>query len=314
MGTVTFPLPVFISHQLNTLQDIICAVNLQHNCLDAKCTDLSTKHLWQERIQTDRTTSIVEHQPSPEYLLNTFSIHNYQHIHSVLPEFLRETPLRVADPSAVRKTAVQQMQGKRLAKKSGGEVVNLPHDEDHSARPAFDRAKKQPKAKATTQKRCKSTSAGKQQQPVQAATQNGGAETRVPQLPVQSMLSTENNLQRPLPHPHYRPAPPPHLPISIPPQTAGPSSSPPLQTMLHQWHLPPPMFAPPLTFAPPPQMPPWTSQVPTFATSSSYGHYTPIIRSAPPIQVPTRNSLYPPAPETDSHRSSSYYHPYYPPP
>ncbi|KAG1828025.1 hypothetical protein EV424DRAFT_1318931 [Suillus variegatus] len=125
--------------------DIICAVNLQHNCLDAKCTDLSTKHLWQERIQTDRTTSIVEHQPSPEYLLNTFSIHNYQHIHSVLPEFLRETPLRVADPSAVRKTAVQQMQGKRLAKKSGGEVVNLPHDEDHSARPAFDRAKNSPR-------------------------------------------------------------------------------------------------------------------------------------------------------------------------
>ncbi|KAG1769945.1 hypothetical protein EV702DRAFT_928114, partial [Suillus placidus] len=110
--------------------DIICAVNLQHNCLNAKCTELSTKHLWQEHIQNDRTTSIVEHQPSPEYLLNTFSIHNYQHIHSVLPEFLRETPLRVADPSAVRKTAVQQMQGKWLAKKSRGEVVNLPHDED----------------------------------------------------------------------------------------------------------------------------------------------------------------------------------------
>ncbi|KAG2116486.1 uncharacterized protein F5147DRAFT_541262, partial [Suillus discolor] len=69
-------------------QDIICTVNLQHNCLDAKCRDLSMKHLWQEHIQTDRTMSIMEHQPSPEYFLNTWSIHNYQHIHSVLPEFL----------------------------------------------------------------------------------------------------------------------------------------------------------------------------------------------------------------------------------
>ncbi|KAG2339510.1 hypothetical protein BDR05DRAFT_1003322 [Suillus weaverae] len=280
MGTVTLPFLVFILHELNTLQDIICAVNLQHNCLNTKCTHLSMKHLWQECIQTDRTTSIVEHQPSPEYLLNTFSIHNYQHIHSVLPEFLHETPLRVADPSTIRKTAVQQMQGKRLAKKSGGEVVNLPHDEDHSARPAFNHAKKQPKAKATSKKRRKSTSAEKQQQPVQAATWNGRAETTVPQPAVQSMLSTENNLQHHLPHPHYHPR----------------------------------MFAPPPIFASPPQMPPWMSQVPTFATSSSHGHYTSIIRSAPSIQVPTCDSLYHPAPETDSRQSGSRYHPYYHPP
>ncbi|KAG2115374.1 uncharacterized protein F5147DRAFT_569473 [Suillus discolor] len=104
-----------------------------------------------EHIQTDRTMSIMEHQPSPEYFLNTWSIHNYQHIHSVLPEFLHETPLHVMDPSAVRKTAVQQMQGKRLAKKSGGEVVSLPHDEDRSVHPAFNHAKKTAQGKGHVQ-------------------------------------------------------------------------------------------------------------------------------------------------------------------
>ncbi|KAG0693203.1 hypothetical protein DFH29DRAFT_1007548 [Suillus ampliporus] len=133
--------------------DIVCAVNLQHNCLDAKCTDLSTKHVWQERTQTDQTTSIIEHRPSPHYLLNTFSIHNYEHIHSLLPESLRETPLRVADPGAVQKAAVKQMQGKRLAKKSGGEVAILPNDED-VVQPAFDHgSKKQAKAKTTGKKK-----------------------------------------------------------------------------------------------------------------------------------------------------------------
>ncbi|KAG2129945.1 hypothetical protein DEU56DRAFT_710250, partial [Suillus clintonianus] len=73
-------------------QDIICIANVQHNCIDAKCTDLSTKRLWQERTQTDRTSSIVKHQISPHYLLNMFSIHNYQHLHSLLPESLSETP------------------------------------------------------------------------------------------------------------------------------------------------------------------------------------------------------------------------------
>ncbi|KAG2073776.1 hypothetical protein BDR04DRAFT_1009623, partial [Suillus decipiens] len=74
-------------------QDIVCAVNLQHNCLNVKCTNLSTKHVWQEWTQTDQMTSIMEHQPLPHHLLNTFSIHNYQHIHSFLPESLCEMPL-----------------------------------------------------------------------------------------------------------------------------------------------------------------------------------------------------------------------------
>jgi hypothetical protein len=210
----------------------VCAVNLQHNCLDAKCTNLSTKHVWQERTQTDQTTSILEHQPSPHYLLNTFSIHNYQHIHSFLPESLRETPLRVADPGAVRKAAVKQMQGKRLAKKSGGEAAIPPNDEN-DARPAFDHGPKKQANKART--------TGKK--PVQPATRTKGAEMGTPQYhpptfsppvqndsttrtPFQPTSSTGSVAHLPLqPQPHsYLPAQN-VSPFTVPSQLAGAPSS-----------------------------------------------------------------------------------------
>ncbi|KAG1907705.1 uncharacterized protein F5891DRAFT_1124569 [Suillus fuscotomentosus] len=86
------------------------------------------------------------------------------HLCSLLPESLSETPLRVSDPGAVRRAAVRQMQGKRLAKKLGGEAVSVPQDDD-GVRPAFDcAAKKQPKT--TSRKQVKSTNSTKQQQPV----------------------------------------------------------------------------------------------------------------------------------------------------
>ncbi|KAG1753108.1 hypothetical protein EDD22DRAFT_759773, partial [Suillus occidentalis] len=69
-------------------QDIICIANMQHNCLNVKCMDFSTKPLYQEQTQTHQMTSIIKHQQSPQYLLNSFSIHNYQHPHSLLPESL----------------------------------------------------------------------------------------------------------------------------------------------------------------------------------------------------------------------------------
>jgi hypothetical protein len=110
----------------------------------------------------------VKHQQSPQYLLNSFSIHNYQHLHSLLPESLLETPLCIADPEAVRRAAVKQMRGKRRAKKAGdnSEMVSLPQDED-DARPAFDRATKK-QLKAASRKPMKPTSAATQR-PAKAA-------------------------------------------------------------------------------------------------------------------------------------------------
>ncbi|KAG2752138.1 hypothetical protein P692DRAFT_201687974, partial [Suillus brevipes Sb2] len=99
--------------------DIICSVNLQHNCIDSKCVDMHQQHVLQEQIQTTRTKPVVDHQPTPHFFLNTYSIHNCDHIRLVIPEALRESPLRVTNPAEVRNLAVQQMKDKKAAKKLG---------------------------------------------------------------------------------------------------------------------------------------------------------------------------------------------------
>ncbi|KAH7928239.1 hypothetical protein BV22DRAFT_974816, partial [Leucogyrophana mollusca] len=93
-------------------KDITCAVNVQHNCVDSQCVDIGHKRLRQERTETSRTTPIINHKPTPLYFLNTYSIHNYAHIRSAVPENLCQTPLRVTNIVQVREAAVRQMQDK----------------------------------------------------------------------------------------------------------------------------------------------------------------------------------------------------------
>ncbi|KAI0752259.1 hypothetical protein BC629DRAFT_1254325, partial [Irpex lacteus] len=70
---------------------LVCSVNVQHNCLDSKCTRISSQPRRQERIVSDRRNiPILQHEDTVLYLLNTHSIHNYQQIHNALPEDLRK--------------------------------------------------------------------------------------------------------------------------------------------------------------------------------------------------------------------------------
>ncbi|KIJ13256.1 hypothetical protein PAXINDRAFT_32590, partial [Paxillus involutus ATCC 200175] len=66
--------------------DILCIANLQHNCIDSKCTEHSDAYVRQERILTTRTKAVVKHQPTLLYFLNMYSIHNYDLIRSILPD------------------------------------------------------------------------------------------------------------------------------------------------------------------------------------------------------------------------------------
>jgi len=81
----------------------------------------------------------------PFYLLNVYSIHNYAQIQSVIPESLRETPLRVGNAATVRLDAARQLREKKAAKKSGevldAEPVTLQGrgDRDSIPAPVFDR-------------------------------------------------------------------------------------------------------------------------------------------------------------------------------
>ncbi|KAG1894191.1 uncharacterized protein F5891DRAFT_1195457 [Suillus fuscotomentosus] len=146
-----------------TAADIVCTVNVQHNCIDSKCANMCQQRMCQEWIVTVRMKAVVEHQPTPHYFLNTYSIHNCNLIQMAIPETLRETPLRVTNPAEVRTLAVQQMRDKKSAKKVG----EVPPSQEANAveegvqsmtkpAPAFDRAPT--KSSAATKSRAKASS------------------------------------------------------------------------------------------------------------------------------------------------------------
>ncbi|KAI6096497.1 hypothetical protein F5141DRAFT_961529, partial [Pisolithus sp. B1] len=64
--------------------DIICTVNLQHNCMDSKCIMLAHHTTHQERVLPTQTKPIIHHKETPNYFLNTFFIHNYAFICTAL--------------------------------------------------------------------------------------------------------------------------------------------------------------------------------------------------------------------------------------
>ncbi|KIN94311.1 hypothetical protein M404DRAFT_109058, partial [Pisolithus tinctorius Marx 270] len=65
-------------------QNVLCAVNVQHNCVDSKCTKLSGHAIQQEWTVTRQIKHVIQHEPTQKYLLNAFSIHNYSFIHAVI--------------------------------------------------------------------------------------------------------------------------------------------------------------------------------------------------------------------------------------
>ncbi|KIO07593.1 hypothetical protein M404DRAFT_135795 [Pisolithus tinctorius Marx 270] len=98
------------------LQDIVCAANVQHNCVDSQCTVSGTKKIQQECLHTTWTAPTVKHKSMCEYLLNVYSIHNYKYIQELVPENLHCTPLHVSNVLEAQKSAVSQMNASKAAK------------------------------------------------------------------------------------------------------------------------------------------------------------------------------------------------------
>ncbi|KIN97721.1 hypothetical protein M404DRAFT_98196, partial [Pisolithus tinctorius Marx 270] len=69
-------------------KDVICIVNVQHNCVDLKCASFVNHAICQERSKTTQVQKAIHHEPTRKYLLNTYSIHNYTHIRRALPPSL----------------------------------------------------------------------------------------------------------------------------------------------------------------------------------------------------------------------------------
>ncbi|KAG1873405.1 hypothetical protein C8R48DRAFT_594331, partial [Suillus tomentosus] len=214
-------------------QDIICIVNLQHDCVKARCTDVGQRRVLQERTETARTRPVIQHKPSPFYLLNTYSIHNYAQIQSVIPQSIRETPLRVTNVAEVRLAAARQIQEKKAAKKAGeipgaasasallDEVARVPAVFDRSSKP-----KPAPKAKEKA-----SRPRANPQRPM-IAQSAASSSSHLPTPPMAPVASGSSQV--------------PSAPTPIPPQ---PTWTHPPTMVPSQWQQPPiPSFrAPPLT-------------------------------------------------------------------
>ncbi|KAF8425723.1 hypothetical protein L210DRAFT_3319884, partial [Boletus edulis BED1] len=69
--------------------DVVCTVNVQHDCMTACCGSTRAVFEQQERLLSSRTKVLVDHVPTNAYLLNTYSLHNYQWIISAIPISIR---------------------------------------------------------------------------------------------------------------------------------------------------------------------------------------------------------------------------------
>jgi len=69
----------------------------------------------QERNETERTYDSVLHIASPHYIINAYSLHNYQEILFLLPPSLQKPTDRGLDSSQIQKTAAQHVRLKKTA-------------------------------------------------------------------------------------------------------------------------------------------------------------------------------------------------------
>ncbi|KAI9463504.1 hypothetical protein HD554DRAFT_2124595 [Boletus coccyginus] len=194
--------------------DIVCAVNLQHNCTDSKCIALSHRTIQQERVSTTRTKAVIRHEDTPDHFLNTFSIHNHVFIRAALPALLRKTPLRVAaqDVEKVRSLATQQIRQKKAQRASSPVpgAANMGLDDATLAPPVFD----QPSRQKQRQKQTNTTAAARQSNlrvasaqssstPIQTNASSGRTPRLITSTTSSSMARAPSAAPRvPVPHPH----------------------------------------------------------------------------------------------------------------
>ncbi|KAK7027036.1 hypothetical protein R3P38DRAFT_2496555 [Favolaschia claudopus] len=68
-------------------QEILLALNAQHDCVSCKCTAAAVT-IHQERITTSPTELRVSHSPEQRFLINMHALHNAHLIRDVLPRSL----------------------------------------------------------------------------------------------------------------------------------------------------------------------------------------------------------------------------------
>jgi hypothetical protein len=235
------------------LQDIMYSINIQHDCINLHCTNTAQQPVYQEQILTSCSRPIVQHKPTLHYFLNAYSIHNYDYIHLVTPNTLRETPLRVTNVAKVRTLAVWQMQEKQAAKKSGdvpqqGEGGHI--DGVLAPHAVFDRTPTTVKTSAKAKAKVSSSSMQGRKKTAPSCTSQMVASPSGPASALPQSISDVAALDQQFPPQLLHHPLQPHLP-------APQSCLPPLQSHVHMfpsapitWHLGHQAFSHPLPMPP----------------------------------------------------------------
>ncbi|KAJ8073264.1 hypothetical protein PM082_020136 [Marasmius tenuissimus] len=74
--------------QITGPSDILCTLNVQHDCSFGNCTNVKRKVIYQERLETSRSQAVVDHTDLQQFILNTHSLHNHSIISKLLPSSL----------------------------------------------------------------------------------------------------------------------------------------------------------------------------------------------------------------------------------
>ncbi|KAH9971060.1 hypothetical protein BJV74DRAFT_799157 [Russula compacta] len=91
-------------------QDIISAVDLQHDCHRGACSATGTQAVYEEREITSLSRTVVTHTDSEHYIVNIASLHNYAQIASVLPSNLQTPSFHIKSEATLGNGATLQIQ------------------------------------------------------------------------------------------------------------------------------------------------------------------------------------------------------------
>jgi hypothetical protein len=96
------------------IQDILCTVNVQHNCSEHRCGTANTRDVYQEREKTDQTRPVVSHIMPQDVVLNTAQMRDAVHVQ----KFRQRSAVLDADQLITESAAREVVTQKALQKAS----------------------------------------------------------------------------------------------------------------------------------------------------------------------------------------------------
>ncbi|KAL0568306.1 hypothetical protein V5O48_013686 [Marasmius crinis-equi] len=114
-------------HHKNILvapDDVMCGLNVQHDCATAQCSRYKNIPIAQERLEIARTRTVIDHNDDEQFLLNTHTLHNHLFMPKLLPDslvsVLTRPPLPAEEQKALRLRAAQHVRTQKETQNSLG--------------------------------------------------------------------------------------------------------------------------------------------------------------------------------------------------